>query len=1044
MSARSPRHLPRSSAVVGLLLSLLLAAGLSVVALSPAAAIISPLDTATGDPAPPDGTPAPEGLDELPPVPDETIVEYPTPAGPGVVPGANTVPIAWIGTPAERPADGPPLTLQNALNTVPGGGTVSIDPNGYAFTGSLSINRNVTLASAGAATVYGRLVVSASNITVTFTDTVALGVAATGAAVSVTASNVTLVGVSVRNTNAVPRPTGVQLAAGISGVVIDHFSMDGGSELSSYGINLTTGSATIVEPDLSGIATGIVVTAAATTSGISITGGRIDAATSGISLGTANAPQVVGVDLVGVGSTGTGLDLANSRAAMVSNVTVAGFSRGIGTSTTNSGDGPSITDPTIVGTAREGIALGATSTPHVIRANITGTGGTQSTGILILKATGAIIEQPTITGTMYGITAHLDNIGVGPTITAPRVTAFGAITLGSTQGASISDAVLDAGIGGALGTGINTVNAGHVTVTNLSATGFLYAIGSQSSMPAGADRSNIRITGVTATGAHDASSGVYLLGAVDATIADVEATIAGAALVIHQSTGVNATDVVVHGRPGITSSSGGAILRAYNSTDVNVDRSSIDAGSYGFFYSDTDGSTITNATVANVLERGVYGRSVRNLDVSAVTFTGNAAVGAFVVTDLTEGISHDIAIHDNVMTGNLDGLHVLQGTTQVQFTGNTVSGQPNLVTAGGAHDLLIEGNTVAQAAGAVATAIAPLWQDGAQPGSYSSSGVIVRGNTFTGGGTWVAVGSPDPSTPDAQRRTLRDPVLVTGNVFPAASTAIQTYANAVVGEDSVAGVLRALPIVGPIAVDARDYDNPNDWGSTCRATGYLDGASYYDGGGAAVFELTVAPVVYPMNCIELSLIESLSVNEPVQLGDLVTWTLVPHNAGPRAAPAGWTITQLLPPQVELVSMTGDGYTVNGMVATAADELPLGADGPALSVVVRVVSFPPAGTAMRDVAYIAPPPPSDLDEDGFADTMLERFGPLVVPTLATDTDASPTDNDAQGVWVLAADGGSGSGGDIAATGASLGPTLALATLMLGCGLLARSRARRRLP
>ena len=77
-------------------------------------------------------------------------------------------------------------------------------------------------------------------------------------------------------------------------------------------------------------------------------------------------------------------------------------------------------------------------------------------------------------------------------------------------------------------------------------------------------------------------------------------------------------------------------------------------------------------------------------------------------------------------------------------------------------------------------------------------------------------------------------MLATGNVFPAASIAVQTYPNAVVGDDAAAAGDRgrALPIAGPIAVDARDYDDPNDWGSPCRATGFLDGAPYYQGGGA--------------------------------------------------------------------------------------------------------------------------------------------------------------------------------------------------------------------
>ena len=91
---------------------------------------------------------------------------------------------------------------------------------------------------------------------------------------------------------------------------------------------------------------------------------------------------------------------------------------------------------------------------------------------------------------------------------------------------------------------------------------------------------------------------------------------------------MQAKNITVHGHEGFTSTTGAAILRAYASQNVNVDHASIDAGSYGFFYSATDGSTITNATVANLVEYGLYGRSVANLDVSSTTFTDNSASGS--------------------------------------------------------------------------------------------------------------------------------------------------------------------------------------------------------------------------------------------------------------------------------------------------------------------------------------------------------------------------------------------------------------------------------
>lgn len=1012
----------------------------------PAFALLPPDDLSTGDPEPPDGTPVPDGLDEPAPVPDESVVEFPPPPAPGLIPNANTVRMAWVGTPDQRPDDTALLTLQAAITAAPAGATVSFDPSDYAFTGALTVSRTVTLDTSAASVLYTRFTVSGGGLQLA--DDVAVGIASTGATISVTGAGVVLTDVTVRNPNAVARPTGIQLAAGLTGVVISGFTMDGGGVVSSYGINLTTGSATITGADISAVATGVAVNAASTAGGIVVTGGSISATVSGLSLGTAAGAQITGVSVTGTEGTGTGIDLANSSAAAVASVTVDGFARGIGTGTTNSSAGASITDATITGVGREGIALGATTGARVVRADITGTGANQSTGILTLRSTGVRIDTPTITGMMYGVTTHLDNTGAGAVIIAPRITAFGGITLGSTQGATISDPVLDAGTWGDAGTGINLVNAGRVTVTGVTATGFLYAIGSQSSFTPESDRRDIVISGVTAVGAPDASSGIYLLGAFNASISDVDAELTGAALVIHQSVGVRAQDIVVHGRAGLTPVTGAAILRAYGSQDVHVDRSSIDAGSYGFFYSATAGASVTNATVGGVVERALYGRSVSDLDVGSSSFAGNAAVGVFVVTTPENGISHDIVIHDNVMTGNGAGIEVLQGTTATQVLRNTVTGQPSVVTAGGAHDLRVAENIIDQPAGSVAVRVAPLWEDGETSGSYSSSDVRVQRNIFTGAGTSIAVGTEDPASPEAARRTLRDPVLVTGNTFDPASVAVRTYANAVVGDDSAVRLVRSLPDGGPVAVDARDYDDPNDWGSACRATGYLDDVLFHDGGGAEVRELTEAPVLYPMNCIDLSLREALEVDDGrvLAVGDLVTWTLTPRNDGPRAAPAGWTITQLLPDGLELVSMSGDGYTVNGRTATAEGDLAAGAEGPVLTVVARIVAVPGGSSTMRNVAYVAPGSTTDLDGDGFDDVVFERLSPLAIPTIDTDTVASATDNDAQGVWAVAGGvtpgGGGGSAGGLASTGAEIAPVLAAGMLVLLAGLALAMRRRPR--
>jgi hypothetical protein len=143
----------------------------------------------------------------------------PPPASPDIVPNANTVPMAWVGAPGERPDDDALLTLQAAINAAPLGGTVSFDPNDYAFTGALTIPRAVTLDSGAASMLYSRFTVIGGGLTLA--DAVTIGAANTGAIVTVTASGATLTGVTIRNPTPVMRPTGVQLGAGVTGVVLD-------------------------------------------------------------------------------------------------------------------------------------------------------------------------------------------------------------------------------------------------------------------------------------------------------------------------------------------------------------------------------------------------------------------------------------------------------------------------------------------------------------------------------------------------------------------------------------------------------------------------------------------------------------------------------------------------------------------------------------------------------------------------------------------------------------------------------------------------------
>lgn len=922
--------------------------------------------------------------------------------------------MAWVGTAADRPAT--LLTLQAALNAVPVGGTVSFDSNDYAFTTALTVPRQVTLETASASTLFARFTISGGGLTAA--ETVRFGVAATPV-FSVTGNDVTLSDLRVSNPNAVARPTGVQLGAGVTGTSITNFAIDGGGQASSYGINLATGAATITNSTISGVATGIGSTAAATTVGISVTGGSITATTAGIALGTTTAPRVDGTTLTGPGAAGTGIDLQNASAAVISNVHVSSFNRGIGTTGTSTAAGAAITNPTIIGAGSEGISLGSTSGASITGATITGTGAASSRGMNIYRATSVTITEPTVGSFAYGIYTDIGDTGAGPRIIRPTITAVtGGITLGSTQGATITDSTIT---GSAVGTGINFMNAGRVTVRDGTMNGLLYGVGTTSQLTDDSDRTDIVISRITVVGAPNASNAVTLLGVTNTRISDVVAEIAGAGVITHDSSDVTVTGVDVTGRPGISSTSGAAVLRAYDSQRVNLSLSSINGGSYGVFYSSSTDSVVTGILVENVSEYGIYARSSADLNIGTSIFRNNGAVGNIVVTVPRDGISHGVRIHANTMTDNRGGVNLSAGTRAVRFTDNVVTGQPAVLTAAPAHDVTIAGNTITQtAADATAVIVVPTYEDGEQPGSYSSSDITVRDNRFVGTGTWIRVGSP-PDAASAAFRTVQDPVLVVGNTFPADSTAIRTFPNAVVGEDTAGavdrgGAARAVASVvvadGPVAVDARDHGNPNDWGSGCKATGYLDDDLRYDGGGAAVYELTVAPVLYPENCVDLSLTETPTTpTGTVRVGDTVTWTLTPHNDGPGAAPAGWTVTQLLPDGVTLVSMTGDGYRFAGTTGTAEGPLPSGADGSLITVTVRIGER--SAATLHDVAFVALAAARDVDGDGYDDPIIERTNPLVVPTVDTDAAASPTDNDADGVWTIAADeptpGGGGEDG-----------------------------------
>lgn len=140
--------------------------------------------------------------------------------------------------------------------------------------------------------------------------------------------------------------------------------------------------------------------------------------------------------------------------------------------------------------------------------------------------------------------------------------------------------------------------------------------------------------------------------------------------------------------------------------------------------------------------------------------------------------------------------------------------------------------------------------------------------------------------------------------------------------------------------------------------------------------------------INLVLAKKLASADIVKQGDVVTFTLSPSNAGPMDALAGWSVTEVLPAGLELVNMTGDGYTCDVPTATcvAAAGLPHGTFGPDITVTAKVTDK--AFGSVRNVAYVSP-----------AKGEVDETNPLSVPGPDTITGDTATDNDADAVVTL---------------------------------------------
>ncbi len=142
----------------------------------------------------------------------------------------------------------------------------------------------------------------------------------------------------------------------------------------------------------------------------------------------------------------------------------------------------------------------------------------------------------------------------------------------------------------------------------------------------------------------------------------------------------------------------------------------------------------------------------------------------------------------------------------------------------------------------------------------------------------------------------------------------------------------------------------------------------------------------------LVLVKDQQGHQKVKVGDQITYTLTPSNQGPADALAGWSITDVLPDYLELVSISGEGYTcdlTNPKAPTCTNPEPLGAGSPAKPVTVVVKVLESASGVIRNTGYITPAP-----------TDTPETNPLgTPPTPTTDTTTTTTDNDSHKDTIL---------------------------------------------
>lgn len=251
-------------------------------------------------------------------------------------------------------------------------------------------------------------------------------------------------------------------------------------------------------------------------------------------------------------------------------------------------------------------------------------------------------------------------------------------------------------------------------------------------------------------------------------------------------------------------------------------------------------------------------------------------------------------------------------------------------------------------------------------------------------------GSTEPGITDVTLTITRsdgEPVTSPdGTVYPSLTTTTDGDGKYLFDDLSVLppGVHYVVTVTPPAGAVATTPQAPDSTRANDSSTGSAESTDLTTDGAS---DLTLDFGFYLS--IDLSLTKTLVTAGVVEPGDTVTFALTPHNNGPAAALAGWSVTDLLPVGLVDASASGEGYTcasgkdavAETVTCEAAAGLAPGADGGVITVTATVT--PGATGTLRNVAYVTP-----------ATSEVPETIVLVIPTRDTDTTTAVTNNDAE--------------------------------------------------